>query len=105
MSNTELVLKGAYATQQFEDRYWTILNSEGIEIGQVNNVVDEATVMSVIKLGRKYEHEAFEKGSNEGKQVMLAANRQRMIEQDALIKGLMGENERLSDKLEQLICD
>ena len=97
--------QGAYAqTVRDKDKNgWVVYDKDGDRLGVLPQPCDEHTAMAAIRLCRKAENEGFTGGVEFGKQAMMAAQQQRLLEMSVLIENLRVENQRLAEMLEKRI--
>lgn len=83
--------------------FWIIRNTEQEELARFPATMNEHAVMAVVHTVRDLEKASFEAGKEFGGQAMMAAGRQKMMEQKDLIIKLDVHNTHLANKLESLI--
>ena len=105
MSENHLVMQSAYATwvQGEDDNQWIVRNKDGEEIAKLPSSWDEQKCMAAIRLARIAEKSAFEFGVNVGREAEKAKCNNILKQTDKHIRFIEEQNERLSEKLEQLI--
>jgi len=83
--------------------FWIIRNADQEELSRFPYSMGEHGVMAVVHTVRDLEKASFEAGKEFGGQAMMAAGRQKMMEQKDLIIKLDAHNTHLANKLESLI--
>ena len=89
--------------QDEDDNKWIVKDQDGVKLGEFPRKWKAKDCMIAIRLGRKYELEAFNKGIEFGKAVKETAHKPIIAKLSADIKELAGMNERLSTQLEKFI--
>ena len=105
MLEQPLILAAAYVTWvlgQDEDK-WIVRDQKNNKIGEFPRTWTESECMMALRLGRKYELEALNIGIAHGKELREASLLPiiKQLQEQLSILGNM--NEKLSNKLEQLI--
>ena len=105
MLKQSLTLSAAYATWVLDedDDKWIVRDKDANKIGEFPAKWKEKDCMTAIKLGRKYELEAFNIGISFGKEAREKSLLPIIEQLNIQVKVLEQMNERLSSKLEQLI--
>jgi hypothetical protein len=100
-------LQTAYVTQlTTEDKGkgdWVVYNEDKIELYRLPADWDEKTVMAVIHFARKFELEAFNRGIEFWKQRANSLFENERMMYKAQFEALKDENNRLAEKLDELI--
>jgi hypothetical protein len=86
-----------------DEAWWIIRNVDQVELARFPASMNEIAVMAIVHAVRDLEAAAFEAGKEFGGQAMMAAGRQKLLEQKATIQGLGNHNIMLAAKLESLI--
>ena len=100
-----LTLSSAYVTWVLneDDNKWIVRDQAANKIGEFPSTWKEKDCMIAIRLGRKYELEAFNTGIEFGKETREKSLLPVIEQLTSQVKALEQMNERLSSKLEQLI--
>lgn len=100
-----MMLKNAYAStvEGTSNNGWSILSEEGNPIAVLPQPCNEYTAMAAIHMGRAAEEKAYQEGVKDGRNAMLSANKQALLEKNTMVSNLKQENIRLSLQLERLL--
>ena len=100
-----LTLSTAYATwvRGENDGQWIVRNSGGEPLWELPRTWNEKGCMIAIRLGRKYELEAFNKGIDFGKEKVTKITTPIINKLNRDIEELAAMNDRLSTQLEKFI--
>ena len=98
-----LVLSTAYATWVQGTDFWAVMDQDKNKIGEFPKKWDAKECMIAIRLGRKYEVEAFNIGIDFGKSEYKRVYSPIMDGLKKQVEELMAMNEKLSTQLERHI--
>ena len=82
---------------------WVVQDESGNVLCELPPGFDEIKVMAAIRMGRRYELEAFNTGIKFGKQKAAEVSRVLLLAKDNQIRSLAAMNEQLSEQLEKQI--
>ena len=105
MNRDSLPMQEAYATwvQGEDENQWVVRNRHGEELHKFPANWDEHKCMGAIRLARSAEKAAFEAGKKEGSKESERLSKGVLRQTDKHIRFIEAQNEKLSNKLEELI--